>query len=336
MAIEFNALVRNGTWELIPRKPSMNVVGCKWVYRIKTHFNGSIDRYKARLVAKGYNQEHGFDYDETFSPVVKPTTPQGFIDQRHPDHVCYLCKDGASLIVIFVYVDDIIITGSEPGGVSSLITKLGKEFALTDLGDLNYFLGREVHRSSTGLALTQTKCMNDLLHHIAMIDCKPCATPMATSGSKLAKDVGPLFPDATLYRSTVGALQYLMLTRPDLSFCVNKVCQLMHNPTLDHWMTVKRILCYIKGTTSHGIVIRPISKFELTAFTDADWARCPDDRKSTSGYCVYLGPNLISWSSKKQPTVARPSNESEYKGLANTASKIIWLQFLLRDLGCKL
>lgn len=120
--------------------------------------------------------------------------------------------------------------------------------------------------------------------------------------------------DAFLYRSVVGGLQYLTLTRLDISFAVNKVCQYLSKPTTVHWEAVKRILQYIKGTVNMGLHIRKSPSTLLSVFTDADWARSAEDRRSTGGYALFFGPNLISWSSRKQPMVSRSSIEAEYKG----------------------
>jgi hypothetical protein len=100
-----------------------------------------------------------------------------------------------------------------------------------------------------------------------------------------------------------------------------------------HWEAVKRILRYVKGTLDMGLRIRKSPSTELSIYTDADWAGCVDDRRSTSGYAVYVGPNLVSWSSKKQPTVSRSSTEAEYKALANGAAEAIWVESLLKELG---
>ncbi|XP_050917836.1 uncharacterized mitochondrial protein AtMg00810 [Lathyrus oleraceus] len=121
-------------------------------------------------------------------------------------------------------------------------------------------------------------------------------TPMVSS-SKLSKVGSDVVSDPTLFRSVVGALQYATLTRPKISFSVNKVCQFLSNPLEDHWKAVKRILRYLSGTFHHGLIIQPASvqqPLSLLGFCDADWALDPDDRRSTSGACVFLGPNIVS------------------------------------------
>lgn len=165
-----------------------------------------------------------------------------------------------------------------------------------------------------------------------MLNAKPVSTPMASSTALSATD-GHDFSDPKLYRSIVGSLQYLSFTRPDISFAVNKVCQFMHSPRDTHWSAVKRILRYLKNTLHHGLLIRKSSSPRLRAFSDADWAGCPDDRKSTGGYCIFFGDNLISWSSKKQLTIARSTTEAEFKALALTTCEVIWIQHLLQELG---
>jgi len=130
----------------------------------------------------------------------------------------------------------------------------------------------------------------------------------------------------------VGALQYLTLTRPDISFAVNKVCQYLHAPTTIHWSAVKRILRYVSGTIKLGLKIKRSNSTLVSAFSDADWAGCVDDRRSTGGFAVFLGGNLISWMARKQATVSRSSTEAEYKALANATAEMMWVQKLLTEL----
>jgi histone deacetylase 1/2 len=167
-----------------------------------------------------------------------------------------------------------------------------------------------------------------------MWQCNSVDTPISTS-KKLSITEGCRLgdEDSTNYRSVVGALQYLTLTRPDLSFTVNKVCQFLHSPTTAHWSAVKRILRYVKGTLGMGLKLRKSSSTLVSAFSDADWAGCVDDRRSTGGFAVFFGPNLVSWSARKQPTVSRSSTEAEYKALANATAEMMWIQRLLTELG---
>ncbi|KAM1013289.1 hypothetical protein ACFX2C_043432 [Malus domestica] len=202
-------------------------------------------------------------------------------------------------------------------------------FPVKDLGDIHYFLGIEVHRSAKGLFLHQSKYALDLLKKSDMLGVKPCSTPVGSA--KLDHSGSPL-SDPSFYRSTVGALQYLTWTRPDLAFAVNQVCQHMHSPRTVHLQAVKRILRYLKGTLHFGLWLTKGPQY-LTAWSDADWAGCPVDRRSTSGYCVFLGPNLISWSAKKQCIVARSSTEAEYRSLAHTAAELSWVCQVLQDLS---
>ena len=168
-----------------------------------------------------------------------------------------------------------------------------------------------------------------------MTDCKPAATP-AEAKPKLSATAGQPATDAALYRNIVGALQYLTLTRPDIQFAVQQVCLHMHSPRDVHWSLVKRILRYIRGTPTYGLRLRASASTELLAYTDADWAGCPDTRRSTSGYCVFFGDSLVSWSSKRQPTVSRSSAEAEYRVVANVVAETCWLRHLLGELRISL
>uniref|UniRef100_A0A2N9GHZ2 Integrase catalytic domain-containing protein n=1 Tax=Fagus sylvatica TaxID=28930 RepID=A0A2N9GHZ2_FAGSY len=379
---EFQALQKQGTWSLVPMPANKNVVGCKWVYKLKHNSDGTIARYKARLVAKGFHQQYGIDFAETFSPVIKPPTvrlilslavslkwplrqldvknaflhgtlkeevymtqPQGYVDSAHPNYVCRLHKSiyglkqaprawfesftsqllhlgftasaaDSSLFIyktptviayLLLYVDDIVLTSNTPSFLDHLIQQLSTVFDLKDLGNLHYFLGLQVSRTASSLFIRQTKYAQDLLKRHNMLDCKAAPSPCCPN-TRLSLHAGDPLPEPHGLPST---------------------CQHLH-PT--HLAAAKRILRYIRGTVHHGIEFTP-GPLTLSAYTDADWAGDPDDRRSTSGFLIYLGSNAITWSAKKQPTVSRSSTESEYRALAFASAELCWVRTLLKDLG---
>ncbi|XP_071718996.1 uncharacterized mitochondrial protein AtMg00810-like [Rutidosis leptorrhynchoides] len=207
---------------------------------------------------------------------------------------------------------------------------LATEFAMKDLGPLSYFLGVHVMRNSQGLFLNQTTYAQEINQRADLPNCNPVKTPVDTNG-KLSNSGKP-YSNPTLFRSLAGALQYLTFTRPDISYAVQQVCLHMHDPKECHMNALKRIIRYIQGTLSYGLQLHKSSVESLVSYTDADWGGCPDTRRSTFGYCVFLGDNLISWSSKRQPTVSRSSAEAEYRGVANVVSESCWLRNLLLEL----
>jgi len=226
--------------------------------------------------------------------------------------------------------------------VNRFINLLAHRFSLKDLGQLSYFLGIEILPTKQGFLLSQRHYLFDLLTRTYMNAAKSFSTPLP-SGTTLSLHSGDVLSDPTKFHSVVGSLHYLLLTRLDIAYAVNKLSQFMHKPTTEHWALVKRLLCYLCGTPDLGLQLYYDSPLSLHAFSDAlhaysdaDWAGNPDHFSSTGAYIVYLDRNPISWSSKKQKIVARSSTEAEYRSVANTAAELDWVSSLLYDLGLPL
>jgi hypothetical protein len=247
------------------------------------------------------------------------------------DSSLFTYKDGSVIAFLLLYVDDIVLTGNNSSFITQLILNLSKVFELKDMGTLSYFLGLQIQRSTKGLTITQTKYAIDLLTKHNMVHCSPCKTSCVPH-VRLSAHCGQPIADVHAYRSLVGALHYLTFTRPDISFAVHQVCQFMNAPSDIHLTAAKRILRYLRGTLDHGLFYTP-GPISLSAFSNADWAGDPNDRRSTSGLLVYLVHNPITWSAKKQLTVSRSSTEAEYRALASASAELCWLRILVKDLG---
>jgi hypothetical protein len=247
------------------------------------------------------------------------------------DHSLFIYHRGNDIAYILLYVDAIILAASSDTLRGSIMAQLSSEFAMKDLGPLSYFLGISAIRHSEGLFLSQKKYAEEIIERADMSSCKPSSTPVYTK-AKLSGSSGNPYHDPTECCSLAGALQYLTFTRPDISYAVQQVCLFMHDPKTQHMSGLKRIIRYIHGTIDFGLHLYPSSIDKLISYTDADWAGCPDTRRPTFGYCVYLGDNLISWYAKRQHTLSRSSAEVEYRGVANVVSESCWLRNLLLEL----
>ncbi|XP_057522449.1 uncharacterized mitochondrial protein AtMg00810-like [Amaranthus tricolor] len=256
----------------------------------------------------------------------------GFTNSKS-DNSLFVYRKGSNMAYLLLYVDDIILTASSDDLRRSIMDHLGTEFAMKDLGSLNYFLGIRVTKHKGGLFLSQRKYAKEIIERAGMGSCKPSSTPVDTK-SKVSATTGGPYANPTKYRSLAGALQYLTFTRPDISYAVQQICLHMHDPRDAHMNALKRIIRYVQGTLHLGLHLYPSAIANIVSYTDADWGGCPDTRRSTSEYCVYLGDNLISLSSKRQPTLSRSSTEAEYRGVANVVSESSWIRNLLLELHC--
>ncbi|GJR45677.1 putative RNA-directed DNA polymerase [Tanacetum coccineum] len=339
MKEEYDALIKNRTWSLVPRPFNTNVVDGKLIYRLKRDGNGAITCYKARFVAKGFRQQPGIDFHETFSPVVKLTTIRAVlllaVTNTWPLHQLDVqnaflhgnIKEQA-LRAWFKRLSkalfDLSFKGSKTDPYLFIYSRGHTLMYILDLGPVNYFLGIEIVPHVSAILLSQEKYILELLQSACLSNCKPVSSLMVTSSS-LSLDDSTAFSNPVKYRQVVGSLQYVTISQPDIAFAVNKVSQYMHSPTENHWSTIKRILRYLHGNPDTS----------LEAFLDADWARDwvgdSNDRWSTGGFVIYLGSNLISWTAHKQRTVSK----AEYKALADIVDELTWLQALLNELGIR-
>jgi hypothetical protein len=254
----------------------------------------------------------------------------GFMEAKS-DTSLFVHHHGAETVYLLLYMDDIVLTASSPSLLCRLVDALQREFQVKDLGVLHHFLGVTAEPRPSGLLLHQRQCTLDILERAQMSDCKPCSTPVDTQ-AKLSEATGDSVADPTGYRSLASALQYLTFTRPDISYAVQQVCLHMHDPREPHLAALKRLLRYLRGTVDYGLLLHRSTSSELVVYTDANWAGCPDTRRSTSGYAVFLGGNLVSWSAKHQPVVSRSSAEAEYRVVANGVAEVAWLRQLLAEL----
>lgn len=409
MHLELKALEENDTWTLSELPHGKHTIGCRWVYKVKYHPDGSLDRFKARLVAKGYNQIEGEDYLDSFSPVARVVTVRlllalattshwclhqldinnaflhGFLDEEVymtppegyskalPGQVCKLkrslyglkqasrqwnvelthqfclfgfvqsehdpClftkRNGADFMALIVYVDDILITGSNESEIHAVKQFLDQKFTIKDLGVAKYFLGIELTRSEDGLYFNQRKYILDILQDTGLLGCKPTTTPLPKN-HHFSTDCGDPISDPSRYRKLVGQLLYLNFTRPDIAFAVQQLSKHVQLPCDAHWHGLLHVLKYLKGTAGLSMFYSADSVIKLEAFSDADWAADPLTRKSVTGFGIFLGSSLISWKAKQQSTVSCSSAEAEYRSMSYTVRELLWLTYLLHDFGVAL
>ena len=248
-------------------------------------------------------------------------------------HFVFYKNSSSGIIPLLVYVDDIVITGSDSKGISSLKSFLQSQFHTKDLRMVKYFLGIEVMRSKHGIFLSQRKYVFDLLSEAGKLGLKPCNSPMVLGVHLTTK--GKTFEDPERYRRLVGKLNYFTITRPNIAHSIGVVSQYMSSPIVDHWAAIEKILCYLQGALRHGILYSNHGHNRLECFTDVDWAGSKEDRRSTSGYYVFVGGNLVSWKSKKHCVVSQSSAESEYKVMAQSVCEIMWFHQLLMEVSIK-
>ncbi|GKU91768.1 hypothetical protein SLEP1_g5591 [Rubroshorea leprosula] len=321
MQEEFNMIQKNDTWQLVDRPDNKKVIGVKWVYKVKLNPNGSINKHKARLVKCWFVYQ--LDVKSAFlngylKEEIHVEQPDGFVKNGTENKVyllkkalyglkqaprawynridefllklgfvkslievnLYVKEEGADLLIVTIYVDDFLITGSNEKLIQQFKVEMKKEFEMNDLGKMSYFLGMEISQTSQGIFICQKKYANEILNQFAMVNCKTVNTPMVPC-EKLRSDDGAAKIDAGVYRSLIGRLLYLSATGPDIMHSVSLLSRFMHSPSEIYFKAAKRIL---------------------------------------------------SWSSKKQDSVAKSTAEAEYIVASLASDQAVWFRKLMNDL----
>jgi hypothetical protein len=248
------------------------------------------------------------------------------------EHAVYARFRDGDRLLLGVYVDDMVITGTSVAAIDEFKKEMMSAFKMSDLGLLSYYLGIEVIQKPGKILLGQAAYAEKLLEKVGMESCNPASVPMEPK-LKLSKHGGGTAVDAALYRSVVGGLRYLVHTRPDICFAVGYLSRFMEAPTSEHWGAVKHLLRYIAGTRNLGCCYaRQETKAKLVGYSDADMAGDIDDCKSTSGQLFLFGQCPVTWQSVKQKIVVLSSCEAEYVAATGAACQAIWLRRLYGEL----
>lgn len=248
------------------------------------------------------------------------------------DKTLFIKKSESHISVAQVYVDDIIFGSTLESNVSEFARLMETEFEMSLVGVLTYFLGLQVQQLDKGTFVCQAKYTKNLIEKFGLLGCKAVKTPSSTT-DKIRKDETGKRVDQTTYRSMIGSLLYLTASRPDIMQSVCVCARYQSDPRESHLIAVKRIIRYLSGTVNCGLWYSKSDNCSLVGFSDSDWAGCTDDRKSTSGCCVFVGDNLVSWFSKKQACVSISTAEAEYVSAAACASQLMWLKQMMNDYG---
>nr|GEV46351.1 retrovirus-related Pol polyprotein from transposon TNT 1-94 [Tanacetum cinerariifolium] len=338
---------RLDVWVLVPAPDNISPLTLKWLFKNKHDEEQTVIQNKSRLVVRGYRQEEGIDFKESFASVamieairiflayaahksfsvfqldVKTTflhgslkedvyvcQPEGFIGADHPSHVYKLKK---------------ALYGLKQAPRAC-------RFKMSMIGEMMFFLGLQVNQSPRSIFINESKYVLEILNKYRMESCDPVGTLMEIK-DKLNLDQKGTPVDATKYRSMIGALMYLTSNRPDIVHATSLCARYLAKPTEKHLKEVKRIFRYLQGTVNTGLWYLKDSGFELTGFSNVDYAGCKDTFKSTSGGTQFLGEKLVSWSLKKQDCTTLSTTKAEYVSLSACCAHVLWMRTQLTDYG---
>ncbi|KAJ9557457.1 hypothetical protein OSB04_012071 [Centaurea solstitialis] len=286
--------------------------------------------YKLNKALYGLKQAPRAWYDTLSTFLLSKGFVRGKIDST-----LFLKKYPKHILLVQIYVDDIIFGSTNPKLCEKFELLMKSEYKMSMMGELTFFLGLQIKQSEKGIFINQGKYVHEMLKKFDLTSCTPMKTPMAPPLS-LDKDSKGKPVDVTLYRGMIGSLLYLTASRPDIMYSTCLCARYQAEPKESHLTAVKRIFRYLKGTPNMGLWYSKDSGFDLTAYSDSDFAGCKIDRKSTTGGCHLLGGKLVSWTSKKQNFVSTSTAEAEYVAAGICCAQVLWLRNQLQDYDIQL
>ena len=245
----------------------------------------------------------------------------------------YQRKQNEDTLVVAVYVDDLLVTGSNLVMIYEFKNEMAAKFEMSDLRELTYYLGIEVLQHKDGITLRQERYAEKILVETGMDGCNSTHVPMDMN-LRLSRSVEEQGVDEKKYRRSIGCLRYLIHTRPDLSYSIGVLSRFMLNPKASHDAALKQVLRYLRGTLTYGLTYKRADKVRLLGYSDSSLNVDVDDGKSVTGHIFYLNESPITWCSQKQETVALSSCEAEFMAATEAAKQAIWLQELLSEITC--
>ena len=319
---EYDSLQEHETWALCDLPPNRKPVGSKWVFKLKYDERGEVNRYKARLVAQEFSQTPRVDFNET-----------GFKQSKADPCLFYKWESGR-LTMISIYVDDLILLADLLEEMMQLKHQLSTMFKMTNMGNLSYCLGIGVRQGEGWLQIQQRHFLLNIVKRFGLEDAHPVATPADVSVTLEADDGVSKLVDQQNYQQIIGSLLYASGgTRPDVTFIVGVLARYCGYPNQLHLTAAKRVLRYLKGTAERALTYTTEGNASLTGYSDADWAGDRDSQRSTSGMKFMLQGASITWSRKRQASVALSTIEAEYMALSQAMPLQVGTHFL-RSIAC--
>ncbi|XP_022860417.1 uncharacterized protein LOC111380966 [Olea europaea var. sylvestris] len=316
---ELNQFARNNVWILVPRPENCNVIEEVYVEQLKGFVDPKFPHYVYKLHKALYSlkQAPRAWYERLTSYLEEHGFSRGGVDRT-----LFIRHIEKTITIAQIYVDDIIFSSPIEYLTYEFAECLKQEFEISMVGELSYFLGLQVKQAEDGLFISRSKYAKDLVKRFGLDSKKHTRTPMSTS-LKLGRDPSGKSVDPSLYRSMIGSLLYLTATRPDIAFSVGMCARFQADPKESHLSLIIRIIRYVSGTVDLGIFYSRDSNLDLAGYSDADWARNADDRKSTYGGCFYMGSNLVAWLSKKQNSISLSTTEAEYIAVGSCCTQLL-------------